>query len=58
MSSMPPLPIAMLPSSPRHSRNVSIGSDLNRSIRSLISFRDVFVDRKRIQFSSKVMEGD
>ena len=49
----------MLPSSPRHSRNVSMGSDLlNKSIRSLISFRDVFVDRKRIQFISKVMEGD
>ena len=32
-------------------------SDLNKSIRSLMSFRDIFVDRKRIQFTSKLTEG-
>ena len=56
-STVPQFPIPILPSSPRHSRNISIVSDFNKSIRSLISFRDIFVDRKRIQFTSKVIEG-
>ena len=56
-STVPQFPIPILPSSPRHSRNMSIVSDFNKSIRSLISFRDIFVDRKRIQFTSKVIEG-
>lgn len=56
-STVPQFPIPILSSSPHHSRNVSIVSDFNKSIRSLISFRDIFVDRKRIQFTSKVIEG-
>ena len=35
-----------------------MGSDLNKSIRSLMSIRDVFVDRKRIQFGCKITEGE
>ena len=65
---MGPLPIPTLPGSPvppvivqapngRTGRNLSLASNLNLSIRSLMSFRDVFVDRKRIQFNAKLMEG-
>ena len=50
--------IVQLPHSPRTSRQPSMGSDLNKSIRSLMSFRDVFVDRKRIQFGCKITEGE
>jgi RYK receptor-like tyrosine kinase len=34
-----------------------IGSDISQSLMSLLPYRDVFVDRKRIQFNAKLLEG-
>ena len=50
-------PIVQLPHNPHTSQQPFVGSDVKESIRSLVSFRDVFVDRKRIQFGCKIMEG-
>ncbi|XP_019853782.1 PREDICTED: tyrosine-protein kinase RYK-like [Amphimedon queenslandica] len=55
---LPPPPFTPFPPFPHPGvRHPSMGSILNSSIRSLMSFRDIFVDRKRIQFNAKLMEG-
>lgn len=50
--------IVDMPSSPRHSHSSFTGpSDLNKSRRSLHSFRDLFVHRKRISIGIVLTEG-
>ena len=52
------VPIAPLTNSPRNSRTFSVPSDLSKSLRSLQSFKDLIVDRKRISIGQVLKEGE
>ena len=52
---MPSLPVPHQRGFRQHSLS---RSEVSRSILSLITLRDIFVDRKRIQFGCKIMEGE
>ena len=57
---MTQIPITNLQTSPRNSRSsfTNPASDFNKSIRSLQSFKDLFVDRKRISMGHIIQEGE
>ena len=52
------LAITNLPGSPRHSRSsFTMPNEIQKSLRSLHSFKDIFVSRKRIAFGPVITEG-
>lgn len=57
-TSLTQVPITTLTNSPRNSRSFSMPTELTRSVRSLHSFKELFVHRKRIAIGQVLKEGE
>ena len=57
-TSLTHVPITTLTNSPRNSRSFSMPTELTKSMRSLQSFKELFVHRKRISIGQVLKEGE
>lgn len=57
-TSLTHVPITTLTNSPRNSRSFSMPTELTRSVRSLQSFKELLVHRKRIAIGQVLKEGE